>query len=175
MTTPRALPIGLHLHQASRIIGQAFDEALSAAGGSLPVWLVLLNLRASRPANQRALAGAVGIGEATLTHHLNAMERQGLVTRVRDPANRRVHVVALTAEGEQLFLRLRQAAVAFDRRLNQGVSAEDRTRLADLLNRLVSNVGDDALVAAPWADARPPRVTRGPQSEPDGNTEKGEH
>src|SRR3954452_14281236 len=171
----RALPIGLHLHQASRIIGQAFDDALSTAGGSLPIWLVLMNLMTRRPANQRALAGAVGIGEATLTHHLNAMERQGLITRVRDPANRRVHVVALTAEGEQLFLRMRQAAVAFDRRLNQGVSAEDQTRLADLLDRLVAKPGGDSLAAPPWASARPPRVARGPQSEPHGNTEKGEH
>ena len=173
--SPRALPIGLHLHQSSRIIGQAFDDALSSAGGSLPVWLVLLNLRTCRPANQRALAGAAGIGEATLTHHLNAMERQGLITRVRDPANRRVHVVALTAEGEQLFLRMRRAAVAFDRRINQGVSAEDRTRLADLLDRLVANAGDDSLVTPPRANARSPGVTLGPQSEPHGNTEKGEH
>jgi MarR family transcriptional regulator for hemolysin len=170
----RALPIGLHLHQASRAIGQAFDDALSTAGGSLPVWLVLLNLRTRRPANQRALASAVGIGEATLTHHLNAMERQGLITRVRDPANRRVHVVALTAEGEQQFLRMRQAAAAFDRRLNHGVSAEDRTRLADLLDRLVANAGKDSLVAPPRANARTPRATRPPQSEPHGNTEKGQ-
>jgi len=166
------LPIGLHLHQASRVIGQAFDDALSTAGGSLPVWLVLLNLRASRPANQRALAGAVGIGEATLTHHLNAMERQGVITRVRDPANRRVHVVALTAEGEQLFLRMREAAVAFDRRLNQGISAADRTQLADLLNRLVANADDDSLLAPPSAKAPASRVTRGPQIEPH---KKGEH
>ena len=145
-----SLPIGLHLNQAARIIGHAFDRALTEAGGSLPIWLVLLNLNTGRPANQRALAAAVGIGEATLTHHLNAMERQGLITRARDPANRRVHVVVLTAEGEQLFERLRTAAGAFDRRLNQGVSTEDRTRLAGLLDRLVANVGDGARVAPPW-------------------------
>ena len=47
-------------------MSRAFDEALVAAGGSLPVWLVLLNLKIRPRANQRELAAAVGIREATL-------------------------------------------------------------------------------------------------------------
>ena len=75
--------------------------------------------------NQRELATAVGIREATLTHHLNAMEADGLLTRRRDPGNRRVHVVELTEAGEDAFARLRDAAVGFDRRLRRGISAEE--------------------------------------------------
>ena len=44
MTRPPRTPIGLELARSARTVGRAFDEALSAAGGSLPVWLVLLNL-----------------------------------------------------------------------------------------------------------------------------------
>jgi MarR family transcriptional regulator for hemolysin len=147
----RSLPIGLHLSQAARIVGQAFDDALTDAGGSLPVWLVLLNLKVRRPTNQRQLATGVGIGEATLTHHLNAMERAGLITRTRDAANRRVHVVELTEAGERLFEQLRESAVAFDRRLTAGVPARARAQTADVLDRLVANVGGGARVAPPWA------------------------
>lgn len=150
MTPHRSLPIGLHLNQAARIVAQAFDDALSAAGGSLPVWLVLLNLKAGPPVHQRALAGSVGVGAATLTHHLNGMERAGYVTRTRNADNRRMHVVALTPEGEQLFNQLRQVAQAFDRRLNRDVSADDRARLGALLDQLVTNVGNGARVAPPW-------------------------
>ena len=57
---------------------RAFDEALGEAGGTLPVWLILLNLKIRKPANQRELAEAVGVREATLTHHLNAMDARGL-------------------------------------------------------------------------------------------------
>src|SRR5580692_2840027 len=114
---PFPLPIGLRLAQAARAVERAFDEALGEAGGTLPVWLILLNLTIRKPANQRELAEAVGVREATLTHHLNAMETRGLITRTRDAANRRVQVVALTADGEDAFLRLRDAAVAFDARL----------------------------------------------------------
>ena len=139
---PTQLPVGLHLSQAARVVSQAFDAALQAADGSLPVWLVLLNLKARPPANQRALAVAVGIREATLTHHLNSMERLGLISRHRDPDNRRIHVVALTGAGEDAFLRLRDAAIAFNSRLTDGFSADERDRLGAALDRLVANVGE---------------------------------
>jgi MarR family transcriptional regulator for hemolysin len=135
------VPIGLRLNQAARAVGRAFDEDLAAAGGSLPVWLILLNLKVRRPGNQRELAEAVGIREATLTHHLNAMDADGLIIRTRDAANRRIQLVTLTDRGDQAFLRLRDAAVAFDARLNAGLTAADQATLAALLTRLTANVG----------------------------------
>ncbi|MGZ4176291.1 MAG: MarR family winged helix-turn-helix transcriptional regulator [Solirubrobacteraceae bacterium] len=150
MPPPRTPPIGLHLSAAARAVSRAFDEALAEAGGSLPVWLVLLNLKARRTlGNQRELAEAVGIREATLTHHLNAMEADGLLTRRRDPENRRVHVVELTDTGEAAFVRLRDAAVAFDRRLRRGISAEEVDALERLLERLAANVGVSGAAVSP--------------------------
>ncbi len=116
---PFPVPIGLRLTQAARAVERAFDEALGQAGGTLPVWLILLNLKTRKPANQRELAAAVGVREATLTHHLNAMDARGLITRTRDAANRRVQVVGLTEAGEAAFDRLRDAAIAFDVQLRR--------------------------------------------------------
>src|ERR1700678_2414048 len=120
MPEPFPVPIGLRLNQAARAVGRAFDEALAQAGGSLPVWLILLNLTISRAGTQRELAEAVGIREATLTHHLNAMDADGLITRTRDAANRRVQVVTLTEKGDQAFLAMRTAALDFDGKLKSG-------------------------------------------------------
>jgi MarR family transcriptional regulator for hemolysin len=140
MPPPFPLPIGLRLTQTARIVERAFDEALGAAGGTLPVWLILLNLNVRRPANQRELAEAVGVREATLTHHLNAMEARGLVTRTRDRANRRVQVVVLTDAGEAAFVRLRDSAIAFDARLRAGLADADLATLSALLGQLAANV-----------------------------------
>src|SRR5918996_1731345 len=129
-------PIGLSLTRTARAVSRAFDARLAEAGGSLPVWLVLLSLHTQRLGNQRQLAEAVGIQGATLTHHLNAMEDDGLLTRRRDPANRRVHLVELTPAGEELFHRLRGAAVAHDERLRAGLAPEDLERLEQLLDRM---------------------------------------
>jgi MarR family transcriptional regulator for hemolysin len=148
---PVRSPIGLHLSRAARVVSRGFDDALAEAGGSLPVWLVLLNLKTRRIGNQRELAEAVGVREATLTHHLNAMESDGLLTRRRDEINRRIHVVELTEAGEAAFLALRDAAVSFDRRLRQGISAAEIASLEDLLDRLAANVANSDPGSPPWA------------------------
>jgi MarR family transcriptional regulator, transcriptional regulator for hemolysin len=140
---PAQVPIGLQLTRSAKDIGAAFNEALADAGGSLPVWIVLISLKTMRLGNQRELARAVGIQGATLTHHLNAMERDGLITRRRAPDNRRIHVVEMTEQGDALFHRLRAAAVAFDRRLRAGIGEEELVTFASVLNRLHANVSDD--------------------------------
>jgi len=148
---PAPLPIGLQLTQAARGISRAFDQSLAEAGGSLPVWLVLLAMKTSAATSQRELAQAVGVKEATLTHHLNAMEAAGLITRRRDPANRRIHIVELTEAGDQLFMTLRGAAMAFDLRLRAGISEEDIAGLGDVLARLAGNAGTGPAGSPPWA------------------------
>jgi len=140
MNPPFRPPIGLHLAGTAKSVSRAFDEAMAEAGGSVPIWQILISLKSRRLGNQRELAEAVGIQGATLTHHLNAMERDGLLTRRRDPANRRVHVVDLTDEGEQLFHRLRVTAMAFDRRLRTDLAEEDIAVFERVLAKLTENV-----------------------------------
>jgi MarR family transcriptional regulator for hemolysin len=161
MSRPFRLPIGLRLSQTARTVSRAFDEVLEEAGGTLPVWLILLNLKIHKPANQRELAEAVGVREATLTHHLNAMDARGLITRTRDSANRRIHVVELTEAGEALFGQLQQAAVAFDTRLRGGLTEADLDTLGGLLGQLAANVGGPGEEGAPWAGLAEPRQNLG--------------
>src|SRR5712692_6865346 len=136
---PARTPIGLELARAARTVSRAFDGALAEAGGSLPVWLVLLNLKTHQVSSQRELAEAVGVREATLTHHLNAIDARGLITRTRDTASRRIHVVELTEAGEAAFGRLQQAAIAFDARLRAGLADADLDHLGDLLGQVAAN------------------------------------
>ena len=140
MPRPSRPPLGLELARTAKVVSRAFDDALTRAGGSQPMWLVLISLKSRQLANQRELAEAVGIQGATLTHHLNAMESAGLVTRRRDPDNRRVHLVELTAAGDALFLRLRDAALAFDKSLRRGLSDTDVARFHELLGHAQDNV-----------------------------------
>jgi MarR family transcriptional regulator for hemolysin len=144
MPRPTRPPIGLTLGRTAKDVSRAFDDALAAAGGSLPVWLIMISLKTQSLGNQRELAEAIGIQSATLTHHLNAMEADGLVTRRRDPANRRIHQVELTEPGETLFRQLAAAASAHDQRLRTGFSDEEIATLEQLLRRLHHNVSDQA-------------------------------
>jgi MarR family transcriptional regulator for hemolysin len=129
-------PIGLQLTRTARTVAAAFDRALVEAGGSAPIWQVLLLVRSGQTSTQSQMAEAMGITGATLTHHLNAMERQGLVARRREEGNRRVQRVALTETGQELFDRLRAVALRHDAELRARLGEEDTARLAELLDRL---------------------------------------
>ena len=139
---PSAPPIGFVLSQVSKAVARAFDEAMTQAGGSLSTWLVLRSLMPGGHQPQSELAQAVGVQGPTLTHHLNGLEEQGLITRTRDKADRRAHQVALTPEGRARFLHLRQTAERFDARLRGDLSGEEVDLLRGLLNRLRANVAD---------------------------------
>jgi MarR family transcriptional regulator, transcriptional regulator for hemolysin len=130
------LPVGLQLARTARAVTQAFDRTLADAGGSAAVWQVLVLVRSQRWGTQSQMAEAMGVTGATLTHHLNAMEAQGLVRRWREPGNRRVQRVELTDDGVALFDRLRNVVVAHDRRLRATLSDEEVEQLAVLLDRL---------------------------------------
>jgi MarR family transcriptional regulator for hemolysin len=137
---PTGRPIGLTLAQAAKAASRAFDEALTAAGGSLPIWLIMVSLRTEQLGTQRELADSIGIKAATLTHHLNAMESAGLVERRRNPDNRRVHDVRLSERGDALFERLAAAAIAHDRRLRTGLAPDEIATLTRLLTKIHHNV-----------------------------------
>ena len=139
MGPPEQEPIGLRLTRVAKTVSRAFDAALAEAGGSLPIWLILVSLKARAHGAQRDIADAIGIEGATLTHHLNKMETAGLVARRRDPDNRRVHHVELTDAGEELFGTLLQRVIAFDRQLRAGFADQDLTQLRRLLEHLATN------------------------------------
>lgn len=144
---PRKEPIGLQVQRVAKALNRAFEDELAAAGGSLPTWLILVSLKSGRPETQRELARAVGIQGATMTHHLDALERAGLVTRTRDPANRRVQRVELTERGHAAFDRLRKVAVAFDSRLREGLDEAELDQVRAVLDRLALNATGSAVAA----------------------------
>ena len=144
MPLPSGPPLGLFITRSARVVERAFDEALAKVGGSTPVWLTLLAVKTGRGRNQRELAAVIGIHGATLTHHLNGMERAGLLLRKRQPDNRRQHQVELTDTGLALFHTCRKAAVAFDHQLRQGLDEEQLAAFAHTLDQLRRNAAPDS-------------------------------
>jgi MarR family transcriptional regulator for hemolysin len=134
------LPIGLRLTRTARTVSQAFERAMAGAGGSAATWQVLLLVQTQNWDTQSAMARSLGITAATLTHHLNALERQGLVRRWREPDDRRSQRVELTDEGSELFGRLREVALAHDARLRGALSEAEAEQLAGLLDRLAAGL-----------------------------------
>ena len=137
------MPIGVLVASVAKLLSREFDAALVAVGGSRSTWLVLQSLKGTGHRTQGELAEAMGIRQPTLSHHLDALEHDGLVRRERASDNRRVQRVTVTESGEALFLRLRRAAGAFEGRLRAGLDDAEAAELRRLLAQLAENAPPD--------------------------------
>jgi MarR family transcriptional regulator, transcriptional regulator for hemolysin len=137
---PAAEPVGRAVASSAKVLSRAFERELAEAGGSQPVWLILLALKQQDWRTQQDLAAAVGIEGPTLTHHLDGLDKAGLIERARDPNDRRAVRVELTDAGDKLFKRLAKAAIGFDQRLRAGLSDEELDEFRRVLERLRGNV-----------------------------------
>nr|WP_202488425.1 MarR family transcriptional regulator [Streptomyces sp. SID5473] len=91
---------------------------------------------------QRAtdLAAYFGVGKATMSRQLRALEGVGLVVREPDPADGRASLVRLTEEGLERFRRVRDAR---RERYVRKLAGWDRGEIAEL-GRLLRQLNDRA-------------------------------
>jgi DNA-binding MarR family transcriptional regulator len=75
----------------------------------------------------------------TMTGVLDRMEERGLVSRVRDPADRRVFRVFLTKKGQDLEDELMPVVEQVRKRLLKGISQRDQTVFEKVAEQMVEN------------------------------------
>ncbi|WP_444852232.1 MarR family winged helix-turn-helix transcriptional regulator [Streptomyces sp. NPDC000229] len=94
-----------------------------------------LLVRLDEAGTQRAteLAGYFGVGKATMSRQLRALEDLGLVARAPDPADGRASLVRLTDEGRSRFRHVRDARRA---RYVRKLADWDRAEVAELARLL---------------------------------------
>jgi len=97
-----------------------------------------LLLRLEDAGEQRAteLAAYFGVGKATMSRQLRALEILGLIARRPDPADGRASLVALTSEGRARFAAVRSARREQYVKKLEGWDRAEIAELARLLHRL---------------------------------------
>jgi DNA-binding MarR family transcriptional regulator len=80
----------------------------------------------------------VGLDKTTMVTTVDALERRGLVRREQHPDDRRIRLVAVTAEGKRLVERATAVAEQVQHQVLAAVPEEDRDRLVPLLRALVA-------------------------------------
>ena len=127
--------LGLH-HQVHRVV----DQAMCTAGLSLARAKVLMRLDECGAMNQATLAGLLNVAPRSVTESVDALERDGLVTREEDPHDRRARIVTLTAAGSQsLAAALVVRAKAMDEVFGP-LTPTQRSQLVALLNAVRANL-----------------------------------
>src|SRR6202035_4268827 len=94
----RLLPLLEHLARVGR---RAFETTLEP-GGLRPRHLIALKLLSDQgPASQQALADSLSLDPSNVVGLLNELEERKLITRRRDSADRRRHIVELSPRGDK--------------------------------------------------------------------------
>ena len=137
------------LWETTHIVHREFERILAVHGANRATWFIFLTLDEAVHPTQRDLARAVGISDATLTHHVRNLEDRGLVHRTRDPDDRRVQCIEFTAEGRAAFEGMRDDAMAFDRRLRETLGPAATASLLDALDVLTTSFGSGDRVPPP--------------------------
>jgi MarR family transcriptional regulator, organic hydroperoxide resistance regulator len=82
-----------------RALMRAEEPVLKANGLTMWAYSVLLALRSQPARSQAALAAQIGADKTRLIPVLDDLQQRGLIERHPDPADRRVHLLALTSRG----------------------------------------------------------------------------
>jgi len=94
--------IGYLLRDCSRRILDSLTARLGPHGITLPQYFVLRELWQEEGLTQREVANRVGVLEPTMVTTLDALERLGVIQRVRSTTDRRKTHVLLTTDGRTM-------------------------------------------------------------------------
>jgi DNA-binding MarR family transcriptional regulator len=123
--------------QVARTGERLVAEALAGEGVRRPHFTVLTSLAEQGPASQATLGRRLWIDRSDLHAIVSDLERDGLISRVRDAQDRRRNLVALTSQGKRTLKRLDRAIDAAQEELLAPLKPAERRQLRELLARLV--------------------------------------
>lgn len=138
MTFRREDSAGYLTNWTARLFARAIDRHLRPMGvssGMLPIFFALGN---GASLSQKALTALAAIEQPTMAGTLARMERDGLIERRPDPADRRSQLVALTPAAMVKAAKVKQAVDAANALALGDLAASERALYHDLLRRVAA-------------------------------------
>ncbi|MEV6693836.1 MarR family transcriptional regulator [Micromonospora sp. NPDC051196] len=136
---PHADPINDDLGWMLGVLFRAHLRGAEHTVGDLPGgprgYQVLVAADREPTRNQGAIAEELGIDRTVLTYLIDDLERDGLVARRPDPADRRSRLVVLTEAGRAAARQRREALRHVETRLMSALTGEEAATLRALLRR----------------------------------------
>jgi DNA-binding MarR family transcriptional regulator len=120
--------------QVELAVRAQMDELLKPAGITVLQYTALTVLRRRDGLSSAQLARNSFVTAQSMADIVTALERRGLIARRRDPGNRRVLLISLTAEGRDLLEEFETAMAALENRMLAGLGTRQRADLEDYLN-----------------------------------------
>lgn len=131
------------LSRLDRRMNVAYGRQLVTLGLGNTDWEVLKELVMAGSPYQLwpgTLAKRLGLTPAAMTHRIDRLLDQGLVTREQDPDNRVRVIIGITYEGREKWFQVMRRATVFEEELLQDLTKPEQVLLGELLTRLLRRV-----------------------------------
>jgi len=140
--------VGYQVRLTHRLIQRALQARISRHGVTLGMWYFLRVLWEEDGITQRELSNRIGTMEPTTLSAMVAMEREGIVRRVRNTGDRRKVNIYLTERGRELEALLLPSGIAVVGGALRGLSDRQVATLLDLLGTVQRNIRNTLDTAA---------------------------
>lgn len=152
---PEVLGTGFLLSSLGLHSAQQFAAQLIPLGLTPPLVGVLWGIASGPGRSQQSIADEFGMPASRLVTFLDDLEAQGLVERRRDPRDRRMHSLHLSAAGAKLMRRIAAIGKEAQDELLRCLDPAERTRLHGLLTRVAEDQGLNPGVHPGYRTMRP--------------------
>jgi len=124
---------------AYRLLDDQMRDSLGHVGLTKEEFKVLITLYLG-PRTHGALCRELHVSTGAMTNRLDKLERAALVSRSRDPSDRRGVLLELTVAGRERIDAYIELGARRERMLLDGLSATDKRNLNALLRKLVGSL-----------------------------------
>ena len=140
MTTPQQLEadLGWALLAVLRSYREISEALLADLPGGPRGYHVLATATDGEPPRQLALARKLGVDRTVMTYLLDDLEKNGLIERRPDPADRRARRITVTEAGSAALCDVQRALRTAEETLLEPLDPDERPVLRHLLYRLAT-------------------------------------
>jgi DNA-binding MarR family transcriptional regulator len=121
------------LSQLGHRSASVFADLIASIDLTPPHSGILRAIAAEPGRSQQALSGQLGLLPSRVVAYVDELEDRGLVERRRNPDDRRLHALYLTAAGKKVMGKIGELARQHERLMTAGLDTEQRNTLRELL------------------------------------------
>ena len=127
------------LSQLGHRSASVFTDLIASIDLAPPHSGILRAIAAEPGRSQQALSGQLGLLPSQVVAYVDELEARGYVERRRNPDDRRLHALYLTAAGKKVMGKIGELARQHERLMTAGLDAEQRNMLRQLLSVVAEN------------------------------------
>ncbi|PXX10412.1 DNA-binding MarR family transcriptional regulator [Mycolicibacterium moriokaense] len=129
------------LSQLGHRSASVFTDLIASIDLTPPHAGILRAIAAEPGRSQQALSGQLGLLPSRVVAYVDELEDHGYVERRRNPDDRRLHALHLTASGKKVIAKIGELGRQHDRLLTAGLDAQQRDTLHQLLATIAEHQG----------------------------------